>query len=1800
MKKPFVIKDVENIVMEATAKHNDTHPQLVAQFPCQNVIEEDNCITLQLFKYVRVYIHVCRSVLSVTNATQVTINGISISVETSVVSAVTLQQCSHVHIMSINLTSNDEQCDNSPTSEGTNVGVLAYECYNVEVELLQANKFSDGVVLYNTSSTNITEITVVNSSRSGAILQSTSNTIVTKSHVLHNAEDGIALLQTRYTHISSVSSINNGQYGLRSYDCSNTTMTNITSADNQRYGTYLGECSNTTMINITSAHNQRYGTYLGECSNTTMINITSAHNQRYGVVLGHCSNTTMINITSAHNQRYGVVLGHCSNTTMINITSAHNQRYGVVLGHCSNTTMINITSAHNQRYGVVLGHCSNTTMINITSAHNQSRGVYLDYCNNTTMSNITSAHNQGSGVFLFGCSNTMINITSAHNQRYGVVLGHCSNTTMINITSAHNQRYGVVLGHCSNTTMINITSAHNQSRGVYLDYCNNTTMSNITSAHNQGNGVDLLNCSSTTMINITSAHNQRYGVVLGHCSNTTMINITSAHNQSRGVYLDYCNNTTMSNITSAQNQWDGVDLLNCSSTTMINITSAHNQRYGVVLGHCSNTTMINITSAHNQRYGIVLGHCSNTTMINITSALNQWRGVYLDYCNNTTMSNITSAHNQGNGVFLFGCSNTTMINITSAHNQHYGTNLGKCSNTTMINITSVHNQWDGVNFGSCSNTTMINITSAQNQWDGVDLLNCSSTTMINITSAHNQWDGVVLVGCSNTMMINITSAHNQHYGTHLGECSNTTMINITSHHNQWHGITVVNGNDTKMMNVTAKNNQNDGITVRDAYNTSIDCTSVFHNKGQGMILISSNVTRITKYSSISSRKQELSVSGSDTQVGAIELFDAHSTYITNTVFSNIHVPLSTSSSTEDPTTLPAVISLFDSNLTISNSSFTGNTISCIKAVGSTITIVNKVTFSNNSAYSGTGFILAKSSTLVVREDSNVIFKNNHAINNGGIFYIATEETYGRSLIVQDIPDGNQRGSLATSETKCFVRVEGNRSHTRLTFINNTAEKGGDVLHGGLVALGWDGNWNCLLSFKNISNMSESLSTISSAPSRVCICNETGYPNCLTVVDPIQRSVYPGETITIPAVVVGQDFGTVSGSVHAQITKPANLQVPSSVAVQHRQCSDLDYTIFSKSEETQVVLILTADDKTVSQLIHEDYNTAITNSWSVLNSDPDYNKLASEAILRFINPLNGRVCDFSTWQISSTYDELSNNTITNFYKFTPNIIQCLAPRYIHNRLVFPKEIYGYPVYIHISFRPCPPGFNLTDDRCNCNQQLQQLPGVKCHIQGETVTRSGLVWIGTDGNDTQTSYNCPYNLCTMKEVNITLDDSDSQCNLNHSGTLCGGCQSGLSLVLGSNTCLECRNTYLALLLVFPVAGIALVFFIKVLDLTVPQGTLNGLIFYVNIVKANEHLLLTNEYTTPLTLFIAWLNLDLGIETCFFNGLTAYIKTWLQFVFPLYVWSIAALIIVLAKYSDRVAKMMGNNSVPVLATLFLLSYAKLFRTIITALSFSVLRTTQGDKAVWSADGNIEYLGAEHAPLFTVATAALLFLWLPYTLLLFLGQWLYRCKFHLVARALMKIKPFMDVYHGPLNGNHRYWFGALLFIRAILLLMSALVPTNLNTVVIFSITVSAVSAACYAPFMYQSLRVSAFEAVWFLNLGLLSASRTFTTLLQNGEYPIASNLFIGVAFAQFITLILFKIFPIMKRVKTYLFKKWSIQENNGPKEDDWELYEEAALLREREAEREINTTNEGRESCENSEIELPTSTVSLPTYGF
>ena len=73
-----------------------------------------------------------------------------------------------------------------------------------------------------------------------------------------------------------------------------------------------------------------------------------------------------------------------------------------------------------------------------------------------------------------------------------------------------------------------------------------------------------------------------------------------------------------------------------------------------------------------------------------------------------------------------------------------------------------------------------------------------------------------------------------------------------------------------------------------------------------------------------------------------------------------------------------------------------------------------------------------------------------------------------------------------------------------------------------------------------------------------------------------------------------------------------------------------------------------------------------------------------------------------------------------------------------------------------------------------------------------------------------------------------------------------------------------------------GVALAFLLLVCKLTIAAGTISGLVFYANIVGVNRTTFLLVKTTDVLSVFIAWLNLDCGIETCFYDGMDAYITT------------------------------------------------------------------------------------------------------------------------------------------------------------------------------------------------------------------------------------------------------------------------------------------------------------------------------------
>ena len=138
MDRPLEIRDVENITLEASDGNSDMYPQLVAQFTCQYVADTD-CI------YLSSRLSVCCSVVRMINVTHAAIMGISLTVRN--VSGIVLQQCSHLHIQSSTYSS-IQQVGNDFVINKYEVGILAYESSDIEIDSLEASNFTTGVFLY--------------------------------------------------------------------------------------------------------------------------------------------------------------------------------------------------------------------------------------------------------------------------------------------------------------------------------------------------------------------------------------------------------------------------------------------------------------------------------------------------------------------------------------------------------------------------------------------------------------------------------------------------------------------------------------------------------------------------------------------------------------------------------------------------------------------------------------------------------------------------------------------------------------------------------------------------------------------------------------------------------------------------------------------------------------------------------------------------------------------------------------------------------------------------------------------------------------------------------------------------------------------------------------------------------------------------------------------------------------------------------------------------------------------------------------------------------------------------------------------------------------------------------------------------------------------------------------------------------------------------------------------------------------------------------------------------------------------
>ena len=403
------------------------------------------------------------------------------------------------------------------------------------------------------------------------------------------------------------------------------------------------------------------------------------------------------------------------------------------------------------------------------------------------------------------------------------------------------------------------------------------------------------------------------------------------------------------------------------------------------------------------------------------------------------------------------------------------------------------------------------------------------------------------------------------------------------------------------------------------------------------------------------------------------------------------------------------------NVSIDDCMFTDNLGTPIELSYGNLFVSGNTTFANNTGFQG-GALSLIYSQLHLANNTLITFQNNLAIDVGGAMYI------------QKLP-------APQSPIECFYQVPKNTNITTLKIIllfgSNKAGRGGDQIYGAALhdncvieEVCSDTSCNSVDEFEkyfHFDQTASNFSRVSSDPERVCLCNSNGEPMCASIdyILPIPEERFPGEKFNVSAVVVGNEFGTLSGTVYASFLygHSSTLGIlEDSQTVSYYQCNNLTYSLHSQGSVGMVLKVTQA---------------------------------ATEAYGDIYNIGNG----------------------LRRYKETKVIPVSLLTTPVFINISLLECPLGFKI------NGDPPSCN-----CNTLLKENGIHNFTIQDHKASIYRSDSQWVGEFLVDNETvmmvTKYCPLDYCKPEMLPISLNDSDKQCANGHSGMLCGACRENFS--------------------------------------------------------------------------------------------------------------------------------------------------------------------------------------------------------------------------------------------------------------------------------------------------------------------------------------------------------------------------------------------------------------------------------------
>ena len=738
-----------------------------------------------------------------------------------------------------------------------------------------------------------------------------------------------------------------------------------------------------------------------------------------------------------------------------------------------------------------------------------------------------------------------------------------------------------------------------------------------------------------------------------------------------------------------------------------------------------------------------------------------------------------------------------------------------------------------------------------------------------------------------------------------------------------------------------------------------------------------------------------------------------------------------------------------------------------------LTISGKVVFFNNTALYGGGLRLVNT-VAFIHQGSEIYFNRNHATENGGAIDVYFSTT---SIQTQDICPIQFIGS----SDPIFSLENIDQIKVNVSFEGNTA--------------------------KSLSR----LESINAGVFYVC----TWYPNTLTqiklgrtapIMNGTRQSVYREILQFIPANTTDEHL-----SILAYLPCPCN----ENNTYDAQYCMTAEYNNTLKLGTTVIVgRTFTISLITLDVVGSIGYARNLYSEVSSMDTTNNVLTLPEEQRSRKFFIVN-RACtpvDFTIYALQSVIPR------------TGVLHLSLSRNSDHN--------------LHFSFDECPIGFSLQNVTglfaCACGEFFNQSPvkeDFQCDsVSGKIKRTNARSWLSIVNNRVEYTIYCLPEHCNNDVHEISPVDPNKLCTHHHTGRACGECADGLGKTFGSKICKKCSNVWLVTILLYGILGIILVLIIHLLKLTITMGTINGLIFFCNVMSINETLFFDPSKFSFIRLFISLINLDLGFEMCFYREMSQIGKTGLQFIFPIYLWLLMFIIIMVGKYYIRSRKS-THSAVPVLGTLILLSYSKILRTTISVFSsVTVYHSTNDDSeseqfTAWQSDPNIHYLRGAHIVLFLVALVFTMLFILPLAFALTFPKVVLRSK------KMSYFFPLLDCIYAPYKNQHRYWFGARLIILIYLSGMESILFSYQDSLLLSGVVVVLLFAFIQAYLHPFKNKINNILDLMFMGI-FVTLAIVILYLYPNTtgtEENIAVNLLGSVAFLLFCFIITFHLHDVL-----------------------------------------------------------------------